>query len=172
MRFRMEHGKFEPEPPVLFVDVDGVISTYGFDLSAAAPGRFQLVDGIVHHIAPGMGERLVLLAERFELVWATGWGDRANDHLPAILGLPRQLPVVEFDSAPGADGGGHWKLSALDRWSPARPSAWIDDGHNDACVAWARARAAPTLLVPTDPAVGMTDRDVETLLTWAISIAD
>ena len=44
--------------------------------------------------------------------------------------------------------------------------AWIDDAHDDDCHAWADERPGPTLLVATDPAVGITDEHVETLLSW------
>ncbi len=87
------------ERPILAVDVDGVISLFGFeDPPDRTQARFELIDGMVHCISLGAGERLQRLAEHYELVWATGWEDRANDILPGILGLP-QLPVVNFDGA-------------------------------------------------------------------------
>ena len=50
--------------------------------------------------------------------------------------------------------------------------AWIDDAHDDACRSWAAARAAPTLLVTTDPAVGLTEVEVEQLLAWSELVTD
>ena len=32
------------------------------------------------------------LADSYEIVWATGWEDRANERLPDILGLPASSP--------------------------------------------------------------------------------
>ncbi len=62
----------------------------------------------------------------------------------------------------------HWKLGAIDRHvDPARPVAWIDDAHDERCISWAASRPAPTLLVTTDPAVGLTDNEVDRLLAWA-----
>jgi hypothetical protein len=62
----------------------------------------------------------------------------------------------------------HWKLAGIDAFAgPSRPLAWIDDAHDDDCRAWAAARAAPTLLVTTDPAVGLTAEHGETLRAWA-----
>ena len=62
----------------------------------------------------------------------------------------------------------HWKLGAIDRHvEPSRPLAWIDDAHDDGCRAWAGTRSAPTLLVTTDPAVGLTEAEVDRLLAWA-----
>jgi hypothetical protein len=157
-------------PPVLFVDVDGVISVFGFPHDGPAPGRLLSVDGLPHCICHGSGERLLRLAGSYELVWATGWEERANEHLPHLLGLGRELPTLRFDEQP-LWGSAHWKLSAIERYAGERPAAWIDDNFNDACHEWAARRSAPTLLVATEPAVGMSDEHVEQLEAWAKTVA-
>jgi hypothetical protein len=124
------------------------------------------VDGLPHCLADGCGERLVRLSESYELVWATGWEERANEHLPYLLGLGREYPTLMFDLEPQW-GSAHWKVSAIERFAGDRPAAWIDDNFNEPCRSWARRRQAPTLLVPTDPAVGLTDQHVEDLEAWA-----
>jgi hypothetical protein len=48
-----------------------------------------------------------------------------------------------------------------------RPVAWIDDDHDASCEAWAADRPGPTLLVRTDPAVGLTESHVALLEEWA-----
>jgi hypothetical protein len=156
------------KPPILFLDVDGVISLFGFAASAEQlPGPLHWIDGIAHFIPEDVGERLVRLAESFELVWATGWEERANEHLPFILGLPfRDLPYLTFDGR-AVFGSAHWKLEAIDAYAADRPAAWIDDNIDDECMAWAAGRSAPTVIVKTDPAVGLTDEHVEELLRWA-----
>ena len=74
---------------MLAVDVDGVISLFGFEGPPdEVGGRFHLIDGMAHCISDRAGPELLRLGEVYELVWATGWEDRANDHLPLILGLP------------------------------------------------------------------------------------
>jgi hypothetical protein len=157
----------DPRHPILFVDVDGVISLFGFPSGAAPPGQFQWVDGIAHCISDGAGPRLRRLAEAFELVWATGWEEKANEYLPLLLDLPQdELPVLTFDGR-AVFGTAHWKLEAIDEYAGERPAAWIDDSLDERCVAWADRRAAPTLLVETDPAAGITDEHVERLLDWA-----
>jgi hypothetical protein len=156
--------------PLLFVDVDGVISVFGFPLDGPPPGRLLSVDGLPHCISSGSGDRLIRLAETYELVWATGWEERANEHLPHLLGLPGELPTLIFDEQP-MWGSAHWKLSALERYAGDRPAAWIDDNFNEACWDWASARSAPTLLVRTEPAVGITDEHVEELEAWATELA-
>lgn len=165
--------------PILAVDIDGVISLFGFEETPAGPGfRFELIDGTPHVISVAAGERLQRLGERFELVWATGWQDRANDHLPTIIGIG-PLAVIEFDrpggkdlAAPGdvRDTAAHWKLAAIDAWTPERPMAWIDDTFDQTCFDWAAEREAagvPTLLVPTEPELGLEEAQVAALEIWA-----
>jgi hypothetical protein len=155
--------------PVLFVDVDGVISLFGFPAGLAPEGRFAWINGVPHLISP-CGEHLMRLADRFELVWATGWEETANDYLPHLLGLPGELPWLSFDGR-AEFGTAHWKLDAIEAYAgPERPIAWIDDCLTDDCYVWARDRPGPTLLVPTQSDVGMRDEHVEELLGWADSL--
>jgi hypothetical protein len=140
--------------PLLAVDVDGVVVLLGGD-DEDAPGtvRFELIDGMMHRISITACESLRRLSEHFELVWATGWQARANDHFVEFLGLP-PLSWVDFDDA-ARFGSAHWKLEPLDAYAKGRPVAWVDDNLDDACFAWAAARDAPTLLVPVDPRHGL-----------------
>jgi hypothetical protein len=148
------------------VDVDGVISVFGFPHDGPPPGRMYSVEGIPHCLVHGCGERLRRLNETYELVWATGWEERANEHLPHLLGLGCEYPTLVFDHQPQW-GSAHWKLSAIERFAADRPAAWIDDNFNEACRFWADQRDAPTLLVHTDPAIGITDEHVQQLEAWA-----
>lgn len=153
--------------PLLLVDVDGVISLFGFDHAAPPSGRFQLVDGVAHFLSARAGTHLRRLAEAFELAWCTGWEEKANEYLPLALEIHGPLPHVVFDPATRPPAA-HWKLDGIDRHvEPARPLAWLDDAHDEDCRAWAATRSGPTLLVTTDPAVGLTDREVQRLLSWA-----
>jgi HAD domain in Swiss Army Knife RNA repair proteins len=153
--------------PILFVDVDGVISLFGFPSGGPMPGQFHWVDGIAHCISDGAGSCLQRLAEAFELVWATGWEEKANEYLPLLLDLPDdELPVLTFDGR-AVFGTAHWKLEAIEEYARDRPAAWIDDSLDERCTAWADARSAPTLLIETDSKTGITDAHVERLLDWA-----
>ncbi len=157
--------------PLLFVDVDGVISLFGF--SAANPeveGRFHWIDGVGHYIPNEAGERLVRLAEAYDLVWATGWEEKANQYLPFILKLPFQdLPCLTFQGR-AVFGSADWKLDGIAAFSTDRPMAWIDDNLSAPVKEWAMARPAPTLLVETRPTTGITDRHVEAMLDWAAKL--
>jgi hypothetical protein len=164
--------KTRSDLPVLAVDIDGVISLFGFDQPAdparadprKAPGEFHLIDGLLHCIALETGPRLNRLSEIYELVWASGWEDRANDHLPTIIGVP-ELPYLTFDGR-AEFGTAHWKLSALEEYGESKPLAWIDDSLDESCYEWAEERDEPTLLVPTESSIGLTDAHVEALEAW------
>jgi hypothetical protein len=162
----------ETKPPILFVDVDGVISLFGFAPNVGElPGPLHWIDGVAHCIPAAIGERLVRLSEAYELVWATGWEERANDHLPHLLELPfAELPVLTFDGR-AVFGSAHWKVDAIADYAGDRAAAWVDDNLNEECRFWAQVRSAPTLLVETDPAVGLTDEHVEELLEWAAGVS-
>ena len=166
MRPKDPNSQQMPMKPVLFVDVDGVISLWGFPSDRRPSGEFVNVDGILHFLSAAAAEHLPGLASSFELVWCTGWEERANDYLPARLRLPHSLPFLTFARNPGRTHA-HWKLDAIDAYAGDRPAAWIDDAHDDACRAWARARPAPTLLVGTDPASGLTEAHASRLHAWA-----
>lgn len=159
--------------PLLLVDIDGVISLFGFDPAARPPGRLLLVDGIPHYLSATAAGLLGELSDHFDLVWCSGWEEKADEYLPAALGLPAGLPHLSFDAAvrpePGPDAvPRHWKLAAIDAYAdPRRPLAWIDDAFDASCHRWAAQRPGPTELVATDPAVGLTAEHVAQLRRWA-----
>jgi hypothetical protein len=153
--------------PLLLLDIDGVISLFGFDLSHPPPGRWQLVDGIVHFLSTTAADFVHLLGAHFELVWCSGWEEKADEILPGALGIPRGLPHLSFAAAPGDAPDRHWKLPAIEAFAgPHRPAAWIDDVFDATCHAWATHRPGPTRLVQTDPAAGLTDAHATDLIAW------
>ena len=100
----------DKERPMLAVDVDGVISLFGFDDPARAPGEFHLIDGVAPCIShQARGER------RGGFEWYGSLGDGlggARQRLPpALLGLPGDLPYLTFDGG-ARFGSAHWKLDA------------------------------------------------------------
>jgi len=62
----------------------------------------------------------VALEPSFDLVWCSGWEEKADEYLPHALGLPAGLPHLGLEAGvPGA--GRHWKLGSIDLYaaSPA-----------------------------------------------------
>ena len=157
--------------PLLLVDIDGVISLFGFDHGRLPEGRFVAVDGIPHFLSTDAADQLRALSGEFELVWCSGWEEKADEHLPLALGLPAGWAHLSFEGD-GNGEGRHWKLASIDRYAGKRALAWVDDAHDDSCHAWAAARSAPTLLVTTDPAQGLTQAHTATLTAWARGLAD
>jgi hypothetical protein len=153
------------DKPVLLLDIDGVISLIGFDPDVRPPGNWHVVEGIAHFLSSTAPAHLQLLGRWFDPMWCSGWEERAGEHLPALLGVPR-YPHLSFDRNPGR-GHSHWKLAAIEDHAGDRPLAWVDDALDDACETWAAERRAPTLLLRTDPAVGLTDDGVAELVRWA-----
>lgn len=162
--------------PLLLVDIDGVISLFGGmapragNAFAERSGSFHSIDGMPHFLSATAAAHLLDLQTHFELVWCSGWEEKANEHLPHLLGLPPSLPFLRFDRSVGR-ANAHWKLAAIDEFAGERPLAWIDDALNDACHDWARTRSAPTLLVQTEPEHGLTAREAELLSSWAGELA-
>ena len=170
----------------MLVDIDGVLSLFGprehGSKSAAehvragegsdeAPvsGSFHAIDGIPHFLSSTAAANLLSLEPFFELVWASGWEEKANEYMPHLLGLPAELPFLRFarSRGPGTSTLGHWKLDAIDAYAGERALAWVDDALDAACHEWAGARRSPTLLVGTRPERGLTGRETRQLLEWA-----
>ena len=73
--------------------VDGVFSDRGFIVGKV----FADCDGDREQDRgePGVPGVLLVLEDLYEIVWCSGWEDRANDHLPHLLGLG-PYPHLEF----------------------------------------------------------------------------
>jgi hypothetical protein len=154
--------------PVLLLDVDGVLYPFA---AATMPAGFAahkfFPDQDPTWLSAEHGRWVAELATRYEVVWATGWAANANRHIAPALGLPQlpaiRLPETRFSAAA--------KVPAADAVVGDRPAAWIDDTVTPEAREWAARRAAPTLLVEADPAVGLTRQMVDRCLQWADELA-
>lgn len=173
--------------PILFLDIDGVISLYGIpgEISAAReimvevplsgagsgagrtpaltfdgePARLPEVAIIPVSLAAGIEERLRRLADAFEVIWCSGgWLQTANHLLVAC-----ELDLGPFESLQFQDS----KLEAILARAGERRWAFIDDEVSH------EMRKRPDLVVPegsllieTDPGSGLTEEHVEKLLSF------
>ena len=151
----------------MLLDLDGVLNPFG---ASTCP------DGYVEHefhpgegpdrYCPAHGAWIAELAAVGDVRWASSWGDDANTLLAPLLGI-EPLPVVRF---PPLALRPEDKIPAIVEAAGDRPTAWIDDNHTDPGRRWAAARAAPTLLVPVDSAIGWTRPDIDRILAWAAAL--
>ncbi|OMI89110.1 hypothetical protein BSZ07_13625 [Streptomyces sp. M1013] len=147
--------------PLLFLDIDGPLIPFGSPVCAARP--VDEGNPLLARLDPGVGARLSALG--CDLVWATTWGEEANEAVAPRIGLPR-LPVLDRPDACAEEGprGLHWKTRPLVEWADGRPFVWVDDEIGAMDRQWvAAAHPGPYLLHRVDPAEGLTDADFTVL---------
>ncbi|MET7511564.1 hypothetical protein [Streptomyces albidoflavus] len=154
--------------PLLLLDVDGVLNPFAAPTCPEGYREYAFFpeDDPPVRLRAAHGPWLRALFRTFEPAWATGWEDEANVFLAPALELPA-LPVVRFPPVPFDPAE---KVPAIDAFAGDRPAAWVDDAHTEAGTAWARSRAAPTLLLPSDPARGLTAEMVAELDAWQAAL--
>ena len=144
-----------PTRPLLLVDVDGVLSLFGGGRTTPETLVPTLVDGVPHLLSRAAADALQATSSET----SSACGARAGRTVRILTCLfssgSRAAGRVRFAGRASTAGTGRSAGSTRSP-SPDRPLAWIDDHHDAACHAWARRRPGPTLLVPTDPEVGLT----------------
>lgn len=143
------------------LNVYGVVTCpEGYAEHTVFPGEGPVMLAVVH------GAWIRELAESFDVVWASAWGaDSALLH--PILGLD-SMPYVPM---PAARFDARAKVPAIDAYAGGRPVVWIDDIVTAEAQQWAATRGAPTLLIETDPRIGLQRGHVEQALDWARQVS-
>jgi Swiss Army Knife RNA repair-like protein len=165
-------------PPVLLLDVDGVLNAVRRDLPAGwRRGTFH---GYVLSWDPTVVTRLRELHEsrRVELQWLTTWTEMADRLLAEPLGLPRGLRTHDREEVlPTGFGGqlggasGWWKLTAARAVAEAEPDrriVWIDDDLADQAgdtSEWLAANGQ-VLVVAPDYRTGLTHAELDRVEAW------
>ncbi|MEU1400127.1 hypothetical protein ABZ403_29210 [Micromonospora zamorensis] len=98
-----------------------------------------------------------------DIAWATSWNDEANQLLAPLLHIT-PLPVVTMPCTPFHPSE---KIPLIAAYAQQRPTTWIDDLHSPEAHVWAARRTSPTLLINTDPAIGLTRDSIDRVITWA-----
>jgi hypothetical protein len=152
--------------PLLLLDVDGVLNIYG---APVPPSGFTDHDLFPSDDEPvrlnlGHGAWLAEALTVVDIAWASAWNEEANRLLAPLLRIP-PLPVVTMPAPPFQPGD---KVPLIDAYAARRPAAWIDDLHGPAAVDWAATRPHPTLLITTDPAIGLTRTAIDRVIAWGL----
>ena len=165
-------------PPVLLLDVDGVLNAVQPDLPAG--WRRGTYNGFVLSWDPTVTARLRKLHEsgRVELQWLTTWTENADRLLAEPMGLPRGLRTHSRDDVlpTGFDGelrgiSGWWKLAAARAVADAEPGrriVWIDDDLAEQAADTSEWLAAngQVLVVAPDLVTGLTHAELDRVETW------
>ena len=75
--------------------------------------------------AASRAARLNRLAATFQCAWCTGWEERAEEHLPRLLGLPGGWPHLTFRRRRRPPAR-HWKLGAIESRAGPERAARVD----------------------------------------------
>ena len=167
-----------PPPPVLLLDVDGVLNAVRRDLPEG--WRRGTFNGYVLSWDPTVVARLRELHEcgRVELQWLTTWTSMADELLAEPMGLPRGLRTHSRpDVLPTGFGGewrgipGWWKLAAARAVAEAEPDrriVWIDDDLADQAEDTSEWLATndQVLVVSPDFTTGLTHAELDRVEAW------
>lgn len=151
--------------PILALDVDGPIVTFGVDEAEDVYECFA--DGVPVTIPRRVPEFLRQLHLKFQIVWYTSWKRTANQSISPLVGLPTNLPVIDFDRYGTVKLGESRKFLGLLGWlKDDMAVAVVDDEIGLDMIGWANERAAPTVLVEVDPRIGIQEHQVAELLRF------
>lgn len=144
--------------------------------------RRARADGYELLLRPEHVEWVAMLGQRFDMVWATMWQERATSQLAPVVGFGQDWPWIDFTAHQAhvttqrtGVGVGSYKFPGVVATAVDRPMVWIDDDLEASIYEWAAARNAggiPTLLVQPRPEEGWTSAELAAVEAFADSLDD
>lgn len=160
-------------PPVLFLDVDGVIATFVDPANDYSDPRVNWTRNEQARVRynPAVTGWIHELASLAEVRWLTAWEKKAAAVLAPALGLPA-FDVVRFKDHRHADLD--WKHSAVLAQledEPGRPVVWADDEPEyrdayDHLVPFAKKAGTPLFIVRPAASDGITEAHMIRIRTF------
>lgn len=113
---------------------------------------------------PNLPELLEELSLLGELVWATTWENYANSFISPLVGLPSNLPVIEFGEARNYSSNRlFWKTQTILKYAGDRRFVWFDDEIKKIDNLWIKEERGKnhSLAVHVGKGAGLRKQDVE-----------
>ena len=156
--------------PVLFLDVDGVLNAMRQSPWAGATRtRVTPEDSAFSYqinTSKMLGHRLLEL--EVDIHWLTTWREEANSLIAPLAGLPKDLPVVDWEWNPSDNGSIDGKQRAVAKWrqeNPYHPYIWIDDEHD-----MKYDLTDDRLIVGPNARYGLVPEDIDLIEQWVLQI--
>ena len=163
--------------PLFLADIDGC-------LNALAPSDLTAYDTIDADGLPYLrlpkhaGDSFARLSATYTMLWSSLWCEDAPDFFAPAIGFGETWGWIDFDQANVRAGGGLAHLMQAGGYKHAgwveavgdTPAVIMDDDFAPENLTWAIERNAagiPTLMLPCDPAVGMTPDHTQAALDFA-----
>lgn len=148
--------------PAVILDVDGVLRV---DSETKPEGYIRHPLYPVFSYNPGLREPLGNLLAEADGYYISGWRAESHGHGGEVLLLPELDWINDDPFRPQAYEVSERAL-AIDGLFGNRPVAWADDEIDERDHTWAEQRPAPTLLMRTDPDIGLTPRQTGLIASW------
>jgi hypothetical protein len=158
----------------LYLDVDGVINAFRYNLSTETwpwptDPRTEWINGYRITWSPELVERLNALCRRpgVKVHWLTTWQREAAEVLSPQIGLDGEwwpVPTSEIDKDRMWDMAVWWKFDFVRTLDPATvPIVWVDDElvFDKVSASWAAEYPEDTLLISPAPHKGITPNMLE-----------
>jgi len=153
---------------MILLDIDGVLNPL-FSFTLEEDGFIPITKGWATWSLNANKHTSMLenLDSIDSIEWCSSWGDDSN-HINDYFALSRRYEYLPLRNS-GDQTSETWKLSSVKRHvkNYQEKVVWIDDELYDDAFAWAEERGLDkTLLIKTDPTVGLTEEQYQRVVSF------